>query len=79
MAAAASAGGAAPPAQDANFDYMFKLLIIGNSSVGKTYAFLFVYVNFLAFQSYFSAHFCFDTATTRLHRRLFRLLASTSR
>lgn len=31
-----SAGGAAKDAADQNFDYMFKLLIIGNSSVGKT-------------------------------------------
>ena len=29
---------------DQNFDYMFKLLIIGNSSVGKT-SFLFRYVD----------------------------------
>lgn len=28
--------GAAKDAADQNFDYMFKLLIIGNSSVGKT-------------------------------------------
>ncbi len=36
-------GGAAQPGQpDQNFDYMFKLLIIGNSSVGKT-SFLFRY------------------------------------
>nr|XP_019966918.1 PREDICTED: ras-related protein Rab-3-like isoform X1 [Paralichthys olivaceus] len=37
-----------PPAQkdaaDQNFDYMFKLLIIGNSSVGKT-SFLFRYAD----------------------------------
>jgi hypothetical protein len=31
-----NAGGAAKDAADQNFDYMFKLLIIGNSSVGKT-------------------------------------------
>ncbi|EMP33558.1 Ras-related protein Rab-3A [Chelonia mydas] len=31
-------------ASDQNFDYMFKLLIIGNSSVGKT-SFLFRYVD----------------------------------
>ena len=31
-------------AADQNFDYMFKLLIIGNSSVGKT-SFLFRYSN----------------------------------
>uniref|UniRef100_A0A915EBF6 Ras-related protein Rab-3 n=1 Tax=Ditylenchus dipsaci TaxID=166011 RepID=A0A915EBF6_9BILA len=41
-----SAGGHAAPAPggtaDQNFDYMFKLLIIGNSSVGKT-SFLFRY------------------------------------
>jgi GTPase SAR1 family protein len=28
--------GSAKDAADQNFDYMFKLLIIGNSSVGKT-------------------------------------------
>ena len=33
-------------AADQNFDYMFKLLIIGNSSVGKT-SFLFRYENSL--------------------------------
>jgi len=31
-----NATGAAKDAADQNFDYMFKLLIIGNSSVGKT-------------------------------------------
>jgi GTPase SAR1 family protein len=31
-----STTGAAKDAADQNFDYMFKLLIIGNSSVGKT-------------------------------------------
>ena len=31
-----NSGGAAKDAADQNFDYMFKLLIIGNSSVGKT-------------------------------------------
>jgi GTPase SAR1 family protein len=31
-----SISGAAKDAADQNFDYMFKLLIIGNSSVGKT-------------------------------------------
>lgn len=39
--------GAAPDQRDAadqNFDYMFKLLIIGNSSVGKT-SFLFRYAD----------------------------------
>lgn len=35
-------GGTAPAGTDQNFDYMFKLLIIGNSSVGKT-SFLFRY------------------------------------
>jgi len=39
--------GAAKDAADQNFDYMFKLLIIGNSSVGKTsfvcYDFLFYF------------------------------------
>lgn len=42
------AGGADPKwqkdAADQNFDYMFKLLIIGNSSVGKT-SFLFRYAD----------------------------------
>lgn len=42
--ATAGAGGTAtaPSGTDQNFDYMFKLLIIGNSSVGKT-SFLFRY------------------------------------
>ena len=31
-----STTGTAKDAADQNFDYMFKLLIIGNSSVGKT-------------------------------------------
>jgi len=39
-----SAGGATKDAADQNFDYMFKLLIIGNSSVGKT-SFLFRYAD----------------------------------
>ncbi|CAF0740646.1 unnamed protein product [Adineta steineri] len=39
-----NAGGAAKDAADQNFDYMFKLLIIGNSSVGKT-SFLFRYAD----------------------------------
>uniref|UniRef100_A0A1I7WE39 Ras-related protein Rab-3 n=1 Tax=Heterorhabditis bacteriophora TaxID=37862 RepID=A0A1I7WE39_HETBA len=38
----AVAGGQQPTQGDQNFDYMFKLLIIGNSSVGKT-SFLFRY------------------------------------
>ena len=43
------AGGGGDPkwqkdAADQNFDYMFKLLIIGNSSVGKT-SFLFRYAD----------------------------------
>ena len=38
-----STSGVAKDAADQNFDYMFKLLIIGNSSVGKT---SFVCVNF---------------------------------
>lgn len=42
------AGGGDPKwqkdASDQNFDYMFKLLIIGNSSVGKT-SFLFRYAD----------------------------------
>lgn len=37
-------GGGGKDAADQNFDYMFKLLIIGNSSVGKT-SFLFRYEN----------------------------------
>lgn len=36
------AGGSVTGGTDQNFDYMFKLLIIGNSSVGKT-SFLFRY------------------------------------
>ncbi|CAF3872289.1 unnamed protein product [Rotaria magnacalcarata] len=39
-----SAAGSAKDAADQNFDYMFKLLIIGNSSVGKT-SFLFRYAD----------------------------------
>ncbi|CAF3151567.1 unnamed protein product [Rotaria socialis] len=39
-----STGGTAKDAADQNFDYMFKLLIIGNSSVGKT-SFLFRYAD----------------------------------
>ncbi|UJR28865.1 hypothetical protein I4U23_010088 [Adineta vaga] len=39
-----TAGGNAKDAADQNFDYMFKLLIIGNSSVGKT-SFLFRYAD----------------------------------
>jgi len=39
-----SAGGSAKDAADQNFDYMFKLLIIGNSAVGKT-SFLFRYAD----------------------------------
>lgn len=39
-----NAGAAAKDAADQNFDYMFKLLIIGNSSVGKT-SFLFRYAD----------------------------------
>ncbi len=31
-----STSGSTKDAADQNFDYMFKLLIIGNSSVGKT-------------------------------------------
>jgi len=34
--AAGAAAGATGATTDQNFDYMFKLLIIGNSSVGKT-------------------------------------------
>ncbi|CAF0854586.1 unnamed protein product [Rotaria sordida] len=39
-----NAGGSVKDAADQNFDYMFKLLIIGNSSVGKT-SFLFRYAD----------------------------------
>ncbi|CAF1676926.1 unnamed protein product [Adineta ricciae] len=39
-----NAAGTAKDAADQNFDYMFKLLIIGNSSVGKT-SFLFRYAD----------------------------------
>jgi hypothetical protein len=39
-----AAGGMQKDAADQNFDYMFKLLIIGNSSVGKT-SFLFRYAD----------------------------------
>jgi len=39
-----STSGATKDAADQNFDYMFKLLIIGNSSVGKT-SFLFRYAD----------------------------------
>ncbi|EFO91546.1 hypothetical protein GCK72_006107 [Caenorhabditis remanei] len=42
MAAGGQPQGAQPGQPDQNFDYMFKLLIIGNSSVGKT-SFLFRY------------------------------------
>nr|pir hypothetical protein C18A3.6 - Caenorhabditis elegans [Caenorhabditis elegans] len=42
MAAGGQPQGATPGQPDQNFDYMFKLLIIGNSSVGKT-SFLFRY------------------------------------
>uniref|UniRef100_UPI00358F76A7 ras-related protein Rab-3A-like n=1 Tax=Myxine glutinosa TaxID=7769 RepID=UPI00358F76A7 len=44
MASAAESGPAPPRESDQNFDYMFKLLIIGNSSVGKT-SFLFRYAD----------------------------------
>lgn len=58
-----STSGAAKDAADQNFDYMFKLLIIGNSSVGKTSfvsdefslgkrgIFFFVFVSFFAMQT----------------------------
>lgn len=39
---AAAGGGGGGQSTDQNFDFMFKLLIIGNSSVGKT-SFLFRY------------------------------------
>lgn len=39
---AGGGGGAGGAGGDQNFDYMFKILIIGNSSVGKT-SFLFRY------------------------------------
>nr|KAF6490754.1 RAB3C, member RAS oncogene family [Molossus molossus] len=44
VAAAQDARGGRKDASDQNFDYMFKLLIIGNSSVGKT-SFLFRYAD----------------------------------
>ncbi|XP_039628527.1 ras-related protein Rab-3D-like [Polypterus senegalus] len=44
MASANDSRQAAKDAADQNFDYMFKLLIIGNSSVGKT-SFLFRYAD----------------------------------
>ncbi|KAM7148404.1 ras-related protein Rab-3C isoform 2-T2 [Molossus nigricans] len=44
VAAAQEARGGRKDASDQNFDYMFKLLIIGNSSVGKT-SFLFRYAD----------------------------------
>ncbi|GCC25513.1 hypothetical protein chiPu_0003923 [Chiloscyllium punctatum] len=44
MAAAADSRYGPKDASDQNFDYMFKLLIIGNSSVGKT-SFLFRYAD----------------------------------
>jgi hypothetical protein len=49
-----NAGGSAKDAADQNFDYMFKLLIIGNSSVGKTSFVCFFYMFiFLQFDSKF--------------------------
>ncbi|XP_050781512.1 ras-related protein Rab-3C-like [Gopherus flavomarginatus] len=44
MASANNTRQAQKDAADQNFDYMFKLLIIGNSSVGKT-SFLFCYAD----------------------------------
>uniref|UniRef100_H9GRZ6 small monomeric GTPase n=1 Tax=Anolis carolinensis TaxID=28377 RepID=H9GRZ6_ANOCA len=44
MASANDTRQAPKDAADQNFDYMFKLLIIGNSSVGKT-SFLFRYAD----------------------------------
>lgn len=44
MANSTSANVSQKDAADQNFDYMFKLLIIGNSSVGKT-SFLFRYAD----------------------------------
>lgn len=44
MATAANSHPSPKDAADQNFDYMFKLLIIGNSSVGKT-SFLFRYAD----------------------------------
>jgi GTPase SAR1 family protein len=38
-----STTGAVKDAADQNFDYMFKLLIIGNSSVGKTSFVCYIY------------------------------------
>jgi len=49
-----NAGGAAKDAADQNFDYMFKLLIIGNSSVGKT-SFV-CYLFFVCLKLYFQKH-----------------------
>lgn len=44
-------GGGGKDAADQNFDYMFKLLIIGNSSVGKVCKFTKFYLfNFLKFR-----------------------------
>ena len=44
-----SAAGSAKDAADQNFDYMFKLLIIGNSSVGKTSFVCYFYTRLLIF------------------------------
>ena len=42
-------------AADQNFDYMFKLLIIGNSSVGKTrYGFCILSISYLILEGYLS-------------------------
>jgi hypothetical protein len=63
--------GAAKDAADQNFDYMFKLLIIGNSSVGKT---SFVSYDFLLYfeRKKQNLLFCsfFDMQTIHLLRHL---------
>ena len=42
-------------AADQNFDYMFKLLIIGNSSVGKTrYGIYILSISYLILEGYLS-------------------------
>ena len=54
-------------AADQNFDYMFKLLLIGNSSVGKT-SFLFRYSND-SFSSAFVSTVGIDFKIKTVHRR----------
>ena len=77
-----STGGATKDAADQNFDYMFKLLIIGNSSVGKTSFVCFFNLFYLCFHEtniclkkkifYFS---CFDMPMIHLHQLLLVPLA----